>query len=162
MINLTNIHAHCLAGTVYADTPVHDPRGKYRRLTQPVDFELSNGQVLLIGAGFEWDEASVPWLLHPLYPKSGIYAPSALVHDALYYLTQHPRAWVEAEFRLWMQACQLPPEQVAWRYWAVSTLGWYWYNQNLNRPSERCVRNRGLLELHHPRHPQPRGLEKVL
>ena len=82
MITFDNIYDHAAACTLYADAPVPSRTGRYRRIITEVSFILSNGHVLTIKPGFEWDEASVPWLLQPLYPKSGIYARSSLVQDA--------------------------------------------------------------------------------
>ncbi len=147
LITYDNILQLFQARKLYADTPIPDPKGKIRALLAPVSFLLGNGQVITAQAGFEWDEQSVPWIGQPIFPKSGIYAPSALPHDILYYLTVHHKPWVEEEFRRWMIATELPPRQIAFRYWAVKKFGFKWWNKNLRNPGPRCIRNRALISL---------------
>lgn len=149
MITFDNIYDHAAACTLYADAPVPSKTGRYRRLTTEVSFLLSNGNVLTIKPGFEWDEASVPWLFQPLYPKSGIYAASALVHDALYYHSKYNRLWVEEEFIRWMIASGVSKKQALWRFMAVLSIGWTWYLRNRYWPSERCIRNRQYIVINH-------------
>lgn len=142
MHTLSTIYATAQAGKVYADAPVFDPAGRYRRLTEDVTFLLSSGVVLTIQKGFEWDENSIPFLLQPFFPKSGIYAIPALVHDALYYLTVGDQKFADMEFAMWMCALRVKPKQIAFRLWAVDTFGDKWWNKNLRNPGERCIYNR--------------------
>jgi hypothetical protein len=147
MITLYNVLDKFKEGYMYADTPVYDKKGKYRKLSYSIMVELSNGQVMSISRGFTWDENSIPWILQPLFPKSGLYAPSALIHDALYYLTVHERDWVEKEYIKWMAATGVSPKQMAFRYWAVKTFGGRWWNRNKNNPRKLCIANRRYLTL---------------
>jgi len=147
VITLKNVYDLANAGLVYSDTPLYTEKGKYRRVTTTVTFILSNKQVLTIDRGFEWDEASIPWYVRWLFPKSGKYSTSALVHDALYYLTKHDRLFVENEFRLWMKSCKLKKWQIFCRYWGVKLFGWIYWNKNKKKPSERCLKNRKFISL---------------
>jgi hypothetical protein len=113
----------------------------------PITFRLSNGQLVTANPGFEWDEQSVPWLGEPMFPKSGIYAPSAIPHDILYYLTIHDRVWVEEEFKKWMIATELPPWQIKWRYFIVRNFGNLYWKKNKHEPSDRCLRNREFINI---------------
>ena len=149
MITFDNIYDHASTCTLYADAPVPSRTGRYRRIITEVSFILSNGHVLTIKPGFEWDEASVPWLFQPLYPKSGIYAASALVHDALYYYSEYPRLWVEGEFMRWMVASGVSRRQAIWRWIIVSSLGWLWYVKNRHWPSKRCIKNRQFIVINY-------------
>lgn len=147
VITLKNVLDLAKAGLVYSDTPLYTKEGKYRRVTSTVTFILSNKQVLTIERGFEWDEASIPWWLRLMFPKSGKYASSALLHDALYYLTVHDKDFVENEFKLWMEATKIGNFQTFCRYWGVKLFGWIYWNKNKNNPSQRCVANRKFLTL---------------
>lgn len=147
-MTLYNIQEKLLNGAIYSDYPVYSKSGKYRKLNTDIIFNLSNGQYLTIHRGFTWDENSIPWILQPFFHKSGMYAASALVHDALYYLTIHERKWVEDEFRRWMIATGVSKRQVFFRYWAVKIFGWRWWNRNKKRPSDRCIHNRKYIILH--------------
>jgi hypothetical protein len=147
MHTLSTIYATAQAGKVYADAPVFDPAGRYRRLTEDVTFLLSNGKVLTIQKGFEWDENSIPFILQPLFPKSGIYAIPALIHDALYYMAEGEQKFADMEFAIWMCALRIKPKQIAFRLWAVDTFGDRWWNKNLCNPGERCLNNRTKIHL---------------
>lgn len=148
MITYLNIQDRLIKNNLYCDTPVYSRKGRYRKLCTEVTFVLGTGQYMTIKPGFTWDENSIPWVLQPFFPKSGMYAASALVHDALYYLTAHSRIWVEDEFRRWMRATGIPRNQIFFRYWAVRLFGWRWWNRNKNSPSDRCIHNRKLIMLH--------------
>jgi hypothetical protein len=148
MITFLNIQDKLTKSILYCDTPVYSRKGRYRKLCTEVTFLLGNTQAMTIKPGFTWDENSIPWILQPFFPKSGMYAASALVHDALYYLTIHERKWVEEEFRRWMIATGVSKRQVFFRYWAVKLFGWRWWNRNKKRPSDRCINNRKYIMLH--------------
>lgn len=147
MITLYNVLNKFKEGYMYSDAPVYDKNGKYRRIAYSVMIELSNGQVLSISRGFTWDENSIPWILQPLFPKSGLYAPSALIHDALYYLTAYDREWADNEYVKWMAATGVSPKQMAFRYWAVRMFGGRWWKRNQTNPSNLCISNRKYLTL---------------
>lgn len=147
MITFYNILDLYKKGEIYSDTPLYSKSGRLRMLTTKVSFQLSNGQALIIDKGFTWDESTIPWLLQPLFPKSGLYAASALVHDALYYLTIHDKRFVELEFAKWMISSGVSMKQVYFRYWAVSIFGWGAWNRNKNKPSKLCLSNRELIKL---------------
>lgn len=148
MITFYNILDLYKKGELYSDTPLYSKSGRLRMLSTKVSFQLSNGQTLTIDKGFTWDESTIPWILLPLFPKSGIYAASALIHDALYYLTVHDKKWVELEFAKWMIATGVSMKQVYFRYWAVSLFGGTWWRRNLSHPSKLCQNNRSVLSLY--------------
>jgi hypothetical protein len=147
MITLYNILDSFKSGDMYSDSPVYSKTGKFRSLSNDITVQLSNNQTLTIKSGFVWDENSIPWILQPFFPKSGLYAPSALIHDALYYLTAHDKSWVEREYVKWMLATGVSIKQIIFRYIAVSIFGWRWWKRNQSHPSKLCQDNRMLLSL---------------
>ena len=122
---------------VYADTPSYWDF-KIRVLTEPVTFQLSNGRILTIEKGFEWDEASIPFVFSWAFPKSGKYAFAALVHDALYYAKHDSRKFADREFKYWMKATGINSFQVFWRFSMVRVFGGFWWNAKL---SKRAILN---------------------
>lgn len=104
MFTLKNILELAKAGSVYYDTPLYSKRGDYRMLMSTCEFELSNGKILSIAPGMYWDENSVPYIFQWAFPKSGMYAVPALVHDALYFDTTTSREYADKEFKKWMCA----------------------------------------------------------
>lgn len=140
MITLQNVKQRALDGNVYADTPSYYET-RIRILKTDVLYETSYGVTVLIKAGFEWDEASVPWLFRFAFPKSGKYAFSALLHDALYYETKVTQKQADDEFYKWMKVT-INPVQAWLRYKFVRWFGWTYWNKNVRDPSERCLKNR--------------------
>lgn len=147
MYTLSNIYEAVKKGKVYSDFPMADKIGKYRKLDEPVSFKLSNGKLLIISEGFEWDENSIPFIFQPFFPKSGIYAVPALIHDALYYLTEGEQKFADMEYGIWMCALRLKPKQIAFRLWGVDIFGDKWWKRNLTNPKDRCLRNRKLIKM---------------
>ena len=104
MFTLKNILELAKAGSVYYDTPLYSKRGDYRMLMSTCEFELSNGKILSIAPGMYWDENSVPYIFQWAFPKSGMYAIPALIHDALYFDTTTTKDFADKEFKKWMCA----------------------------------------------------------
>lgn len=103
--------------------------------------------MLLLQEGVYWDENSIPYLLQWAFPKSGMYAVAALIHDALYFETATDRRFADVEFKIWMQALGVSKRQVWFRYWAVRLAGWIYWNKNVSNPRERCIHNRKLIKI---------------
>lgn len=147
MFTLNNILKAAKAGSVYYDTTLYSKRGDYRMLMSSCEFELSDGKILSIAPGMYWDENSVPYILQWAFPKSGMYAIPALIHDALYFETSTTQRYADNEFKLWMQALEVSKWQVWFRYWAVRVFGGGWWRKNLNNPRERALHNRKLITI---------------
>jgi hypothetical protein len=147
IVTIENIKDMAEKFCIYSDKPVMDKRGKFRELTSDITYRLSNGMHLEIKAGFRWDEASVPWILQPLFPKSGIHSFAALPHDALYFLTKTTKEFADREYVFWMLAVGVSPSQVKWRWFAVRVFGWSWWKKNMKNPSENCKRNRNYIRI---------------
>lgn len=146
-ITLFSLKTYASEAAVYVDTPSY-LEAHIRILKKDVNFVLSTGELLTIKAGFEWDEQSVPYLLQWAFPKSGKYAYSALVHDALYYASHNSQKFADHEFKRWMDATgNIAPKQ-SWFRWAFVRMfgGIYWY-KNIHKPSARCCYNRNLIEI---------------
>jgi hypothetical protein len=146
-VNLYNLTMLAMTANVYVDTPsYYEPR--IRILKEDVKFLLSTGELLTIKAGFEWDEVSVPYLLQWAFPKSGKYAYSAMVHDALYYASHRSQKFADDEFKKWMNATGSINENQSWLRWAfVRMFGGIYWNKNVRKPSERYLKNRKLISI---------------
>ena len=143
MITSDNILFLAQYSEVYTDTPSYwDYR--IRVLTEAVTFRLSNGRIMTIEKGFEWDEASIPWLFSWAFPKSGKYAFSALVHDALYYAKYDSQLFADNEFHFWMQATNISNLQILWRYRMVRLFGGFWWDAKL---SWRAIHNQDKISI---------------
>lgn len=147
MFTLENILEKAKAGAVYYDTPLWSKRGDYRMLMSDCAFQLSTGHVLSIRAGMYWDENSVPYILQWAFPKSGMYAVPALIHDALYFDTTTSQKFADDEFKKWMCAVGCSRFQCWFRYWAVRIFGGGYWRRNLKKPRERALHNRKLISL---------------
>ena len=146
-ITLENLQRFAKRAVVYKDTPsYYEPH--IRILKEGVTFWLSNDELLSIKAGFEWDEVSVPYGLQWAFPKSGKYAYSALVHDALYYTTHNSQKFADDEFRKWMVATGNINKRQSYLRWVfVRTFGRIFWKKNVRKPSTRCLHNRKLIEI---------------
>jgi hypothetical protein len=146
-INFWNLSERASEANVYVDTPsYYEPR--IRILKQDVKFLLSTGELLTIMAGFEWDEVSVPYLLEWAFPKSGKYAYSAMVHDALYYAGYKSQKFADDEFKKWMYATGMINKKQTLIRWAfVRIFGGIYWNKNEKTPSERYLKNRKLIKI---------------
>ena len=147
MFTLSNILKLAKAGSVYYDTPLWSKKGDYRMLMSSCVFELSDGRILSLAPGMYWDENSVPYILQWAFPKSGMYAIPALVHDALYFDTTTTKDFADKEFKMWMQALEVRKRQVWFRYTAVKLFGGSYWRRNTNNPRERTLHNRKLIKL---------------
>lgn len=145
---LENVLENAINFKVFTESPIVDCNNKLKVLRDTVTFLLSDGTLLTIKEGFIWDEASIPWILQWAFPKSGIYAFSSLLHDALYYSVYNNQKFADGEFKLWMKAFSIRKAQVTFRYYAVRLLGFIYYNKNLKNPSQRCLNNRKLIIIH--------------
>ena len=147
MFTLKNILEKAKAGSVYYDTPLWSKKGDYRMLMSSCVFELSDGRILSIAPGMYWDENSVPYVLQWAFPKSGMYAVPALIHDALYFDTTTSQEYADKEFKKWMCAVGCSRFQCAFRYLAVRLFGGSYWKRNTHNPSERTLHNRKLIKL---------------
>jgi hypothetical protein len=131
--------------TLYSDSPSFlNP--KIRVLNSNIKFLLSDGKTLTIKKGFEWDEVTVPYIFLWAFPKSGKYAISALVHDALYYSTYKSQKFADDEFKKWMDVT-INPNQSFIRWLFVRTFGWVYWNKNVNKPSSRLLYNQNYIKV---------------
>ena len=104
------------------------------QLLQPLAFELSNGDVILIPAGFEWDLSSVPRFLWGLLPPDGDFEIASLIHDFLYINNlelSYSRKFADQEMLLWSKAVSGTMNKISLRnfdnqvrYIAVRCFGW--------------------------------------
>lgn len=146
-LDFDNVRAVAQACNAYVDTPICSKEGKYRMLKSDVMWKLSDGTTLTIEAGMWWDENSIPWALQWAFPKSGIYAVPALIHDALYFDTTTSQKFADNEFRMIMEAMHIKPSQVKFRFLAVRLFGGIYWRKNLKNPGSLTIHNRKFITI---------------
>lgn len=130
----------------FVETPVYSgDKNQLKQLMEDISVKLSNGVALTIQKGFQWDEASVPYIFRWAFPKSGKYAFSALVHDALYYSIYISQKFADNELKFWMKKTRINNFQIFFRYIAVRIYGFSYWDRNVHLPSDRCIRNRSFI-----------------
>lgn len=138
MITTETILSKAACGAVYTDYP-SVVNHRIRVIARGNHFKLKDGRIVTIRTGFEWDEASVPWIISWAFPKSGIYSYSALVHDALYYAQATSRKEADREFLRYMEATGISWIQRQFRYLFVRSFGWLYWDKNTNNTSKRAI-----------------------
>ncbi len=131
MIHLANVIQELLSDNVIVQSYIYSTKSpKYWRLVKDVEVQLSNGDVIIIPAGYCYDMASVPkWLWSIVRPfNDGLLA--TLIHDYLYvHQERHmlSRAEVDAEYLRWMMITNTNYFDNYVRYLVVRAFGWlYW------------------------------------
>lgn len=139
-----NVRQLANAGEVYSDYP--DPNNHRRRiLATGVLIEYSFGVRARVSPGFNWDEASVPWILQWAFPKSGKHAYPALPHDVAYYAKFCTRKQADVEFLLYALNMGTRPLVAYLRYFALRCFGGIWWRR---KPSKFAARNRRLISIY--------------
>lgn len=119
-------------------------RPRYR-LCKGLDFELSNGVLIEIPEGFEWDLSTTPRFLWSLLPPDGDFEVAYLIHDFLWInrnkISEYFALWncnfnrkfADDEMLLWAKATNgtnkisLRNIDNYLRYYGVRLFGWlYW------------------------------------
>lgn len=132
MITLSNAVSKLLKDNVIQQTYIYSYRSKkYWKLTQAIQVELSNGIVLDIPIGFEYDMSSVPkWLWGVLSPFNDALL-GYLIHDYLYiYKDKHTmnRKECDKEMLLWCNTVNRRGKgDNKLRYLFVRLFGWLWW-----------------------------------
>lgn len=73
-------------------------------LLESLSIELSNGDIINISEGFEWDGSSTPRLFWSIVPPEGDFELGALIHDYLYVNKKkfsYSRKFADTEMLLW-------------------------------------------------------------
>lgn len=73
-------------------------------LLESLSIELSNGDIINIPKGFEWDGSSTPRLFWSIVPPEGDFELGALIHDYLYVNKKnfsYSRKFADTEMLLW-------------------------------------------------------------
>lgn len=141
IITLENIRDLAVKCEVFRLSPVVYEKNIFK-ITEPVTIELSDKSLITLGAGWEYDGASVPWIFQPLFPKWGLYSYNSLPHDFCYYCLYKGRKFADKEHFLWGKAIGLKPLDNYIRYYFLRAFGWIYWNRSRNRPSIRAWRNR--------------------
>lgn len=114
-----------------------DPDKPHRfEVINPVLFKLSNGEEIVIPAGFVTDFATVPRLLWGIVQPVGKQNPATLIHDYLYeqrYSVTEKKDWkldrlfADQEMLYWLKAYGCSWIKCQAMYWAVRIGGRSWW-----------------------------------
>lgn len=110
-------------------------RPRYR-LEEPLTITLSDGGIIHIPYGFEWDLSSVPRFLWGLLPPDGTFEIASLIHDYLYITKLRSRKFADDEMLLWSKVVGGTQTKFTLRnldnqvrYIAVRLFGWIVWNK---------------------------------
>jgi len=105
-------------------------------LLEDVTFKLSDGMVIIIPNGYEWDLSSVPRFLWWLLPPDGDFQIGALIHDYLYQYNIKNRKFADLEMYKWSTAISGTKKILSLRNLdnkirlaGVRLFGWYVWNK---------------------------------
>lgn len=105
-------------------------------LENKISLLLSNGDLLELRPGFEWDLSTTPRILWSLFPPDGQYELGALVHDFIYVNKTHSRKFADKEMLKWSMAVSGTKNKWSLRnidnyirYYAVRLFGWIVWNR---------------------------------
>jgi hypothetical protein len=99
------------------------PRSDLFRLHEPLVW-FTEGDSIIIPAGFITDLASVPRIAQAVIPKTGPYAAAAILHDYLFVTQTHSYAAANRLFLDAMTACGVRWTQRNLIWLAVTVGGW--------------------------------------
>ena len=114
------------------------PEFRKFKLLEPVSYEVSKGDIIIVPEGFITDFASVPRVLWTFFPPLGRYAPAALIHDYLYATQTRSRKASDVIFSEAMKALGVNRGHRFLIYWGVRGGG---YNAWLIRKKEALSRS---------------------
>lgn len=110
-------------------------RPRYR-LENYVLLMLSNGDLLELRPGFEWDLSSSPRIFWSILPPDGLWELGALLHDFIYVNKTHSRKFADKEMLKWSMAVSGTKNKWSLRnidnyirYYAVRLFGWIVWNR---------------------------------
>lgn len=105
-------------------------------LENKISLLLSNGDILELRPGFEWDLSTTPRILWSLFPPDGQYELGVLVHDFIYVNKTHSRKFADKEMLKWSMAVSGTKNKWSLRnidnyirYYAVRLFGWIVWNK---------------------------------
>ncbi len=96
---------------------------KWFSVYRSLDVELSNGDRIIIPAGFETDLASVPKFLWSFFPPFGDDLIAYIIHDYLYGTKFYDRKFSDKEMYLWAKAIRKDHIDPYLRYVTVRMFG---------------------------------------
>jgi hypothetical protein len=109
------------------------PHREFFEVLEDIPVQLSNGDVIVIEAGYRTDFSSVPRALWGVKPPYGPFLFAALIHDWLYNNIYISREFADREMYLWSQIINQDPRDNRIRYWAVRKFGKGWWDKNVRR-----------------------------
>lgn len=118
---------------------IQGEKWKKYKLENDIIVQLTDGQIITIPKGFEWDLSSVPKRLWSIMPPDGDFAIAALIHDYLYVNKGKimDRKSSDKEMLTWSRAINTT-QKISFkridnyvRYIGVRIAGWWvWYDVN--------------------------------
>jgi hypothetical protein len=95
---LENIYGESLKDNpVWTSKILRGSRWKQFLLRKEISVQLSNGEVLNIPFGFDWDKSSVPRIFWAILPNDGDFIIGALIHDYLYQNKDKTISWFNGD-----------------------------------------------------------------
>ena len=131
-ITIENVIAKLKSGWGVKKQRLYNSNDKWRKykLLETLEIELTNGKVILIEEGFEWDLSSTPRFLWALLPPDGNFELAALIHDYLYRYQLFGRTFADKEMLIWSKILHTTKSKISLRrldnkirFWAVRLFG---------------------------------------
>ena len=134
MITLSNVQQRLGADNVIQLSYIYSYRSRrYWRLLSDIEIELSNGQPVVIKAGYYTDLSSSPKWLWSMFPPFGDFLLAALIHDWLYSNNIGSREDADLEMFYLSQAVNGNELDNVIRYNAVRCFGKSWWDRAAGR-----------------------------
>jgi hypothetical protein len=108
---------------------------KQYKLVKPIKIMLSDGKIITINEGFEWDLSSSPRFLWCVFPPDGDFEIASLIHDWIYQNNYSNRKFADIEMYLWSKASNgthkisVKNMDNRLRYVATRLFGWVVWNK---------------------------------
>jgi hypothetical protein len=141
IIDLYNVRGFLANPDNFGNHYLHGSRRRWL-LQQTLQVQLSNGYIITIPKGFNWDLSSSPRWLWWLYPPFGDFMFAALIHDFLYVHNLFGRAFADTEMLRWSGFICTDHWDNYQRYKAVQKLGGgrWWRRSAARIAAEKAAR----------------------
>lgn len=108
---------------------VGESKWRQYRLLEEIKIGLSNDEIIIIPAGFEWDLSSVPRIFWAIMPPDGDFEMAALIHDYLYRNKLYTRKFADKEMYKWSNKLNDKVIDNEIRFCGVRLFGWVIWNR---------------------------------
>ncbi|MFK5981459.1 MAG: DUF1353 domain-containing protein [Flavobacteriaceae bacterium] len=144
MYTLDNIYELSKLNNPVKRSKVIDKKGVYI-LLEDVMVQISNGDIINIKKGFEWDLASVPQFVQNIIRESGDDDIAYLIHDYLYVNKPYSRKFSDQEMLKWAKAMKGTKKwsfrnwDIKTRYYVVRAFGGIVWNKGLKKKKKWLI-----------------------